>query len=170
LFQLLHQVVAGLGRVQGPFDGTVAAAPADAAAALQEVVPGVLRQRPQPGPEAPRRVVLEVLQLLGQLEEDDLGDVLGVGRLEGPGATPAVDLAAVVFHELAPGGLVVRAQLQPAEQGDARGRGGIARHTQYSPGGPNLAAIVGDFPSRCNGPFGWVPSPPRTGARGEEGA
>jgi hypothetical protein len=58
--------------------------------------------------EAARRVVGEIAQLLGELHQDDLGHVLGVGVLQLPLPAPAVDVPPVTLDERVPGGLVRR--------------------------------------------------------------
>ena len=70
------------------------------------VEPGVAGDPLEPRPEAPARIVLAGPHLLGQLEQDALRDVLGVGLLQIPLSAPAIDPAAVPVGELGPGGQV----------------------------------------------------------------
>src|SRR5262245_58557266 len=94
--------------------------------------------RLQPAAETERRVVGESTQLLRELEQDILGHVLGIRVLELPLPAPAVDVPAVMLHELVPGALVRRVLPQQSEQRQA-GRGKSFRHRYYSPRGKNLA-------------------------------
>src|SRR5204863_241042 len=78
LSQPLHQVLAGRDLLE-QVEGQTAAGRDGRLAGRGGVQPGVPGDRLQPRPEAPVRVVLERPHLLGQLEQDPLGDVLGVG-------------------------------------------------------------------------------------------
>ena len=59
-------------------------------------------------------------QVMGELEQDALGDVLGVGWLHLPVAAPAVDQRAVAGDELLPRGLVVGLGAEPQQQAGPR--------------------------------------------------
>src|SRR5262249_59549114 len=83
---------------------------------LQEIAPGVLRQRPQPAAETARGVVLEARERAGQLDHHHLRHVLGVGLLKTEVPTPGVDQRAVALNELVPRRLVARALAQPNQQ------------------------------------------------------
>src|SRR5262249_41775242 len=96
----------------------------------------------EPGAEAARRVVGESTQLLGELHQDVLGHVLGVGVLELPLPAPAVEVPPVTLDEHVPGCLVRRVLPQPRQQGDARRWHRRIRHRYYSRRGQNLALIT----------------------------
>ena len=57
---------------------------------------------------------------MGQLEQDALGDVLGIGRLHLPMAAPAVDQRPVAGDELLPRHLVVGLGAEPQQQAGPR--------------------------------------------------
>src|SRR5207249_3553272 len=95
--------------------------------------------RLEPGPETAAGAVGEGAHLDRQLEQHQLGDVVGVGILHAPAPAPGSDARAVVVHELAPGGRTLGALLaQPAEQAQAGGGGWRLLHEKYPPGEQDL--------------------------------
>src|SRR5262249_11538499 len=95
----------------------------------------------EPAAEAARGVVGEGAQLPGELRQDVLGHVLGVGVLQLPPPAPAVDVPAVMLDELVPAGLVRRVLPQPRQQAAAgRGERGIYHDGYYPPGGGKSSA------------------------------
>ena len=67
----------------------------------------------QPPAETALRIVGEVAELAGKLQQDLLGDVLGVGVLQPPLSAPAVNVTAVVLDELVPRGFIQRIVSKP---------------------------------------------------------
>ena len=78
----------------------------------------MVRQRLEPRPEAPRRIIDEGRHQAVELQQDLLGDVLGIGLLESPAAAPVEDLGPVAGDEIAPGGLVLRVVAETGQQRD----------------------------------------------------
>src|SRR5262249_11321741 len=93
----------------------------------------------QPAAEAARRIVFEGTHPGGQLEQDVLRGVLGVGFLEVVAAAPVIDPRPVAVYELLPGRLVGGLPAQPVEQGAAGGCGGCvpAHNPEITPQGSN---------------------------------
>jgi hypothetical protein len=106
LIELPGQVVAGLDTVKAVEDVGVAAAQAPTAAVVDEIAPGMIRQRPEPATKAACPIIGEGPHLIGEPRQDHLRDVLGVGILQPPLATPAVNLAAVAVDKLGPSRLI----------------------------------------------------------------
>src|SRR5262249_36200547 len=67
-------------------------------------------------------------QVSDQLEQDHLGDVLGVGLLELPAQAPGMDLRAVAVDEGGPGGLIGRVVAEGHQDADARAAAGRLGH------------------------------------------
>ena len=84
-----------------------------------EVAPGVLGHRLEPGAKAAARVVLELAKGREELDEHLLGDVVGVGVLQAPGQAPAANPWLVLLEEEPPGLRVVGIALKPLEQRSA---------------------------------------------------
>src|SRR5262249_35354956 len=104
----------------------------------------------------------------GDAEEDGLGDVLGVGRLQAPAAAPLEDPRPVALDELPPGLLVALALVAQQEADPGGGVRGVAHwDSPFSP--PDLARA---FPkSRRKNRGGRTPGiphpgPPRPGKGG----
>src|SRR5262249_11532358 len=121
------QVVARLDALQQRTDPAVAGADTGPPL-IDEVAPGVVRQRLEPGAETSRGPTREGRHPAVELEKDILGHVLGIGLLEPPAAAPAEDLGPVAGDELAPGGLVPRVVAQPVEQRHAGQRWIVLDH------------------------------------------
>src|SRR5262245_66317357 len=102
----------------------------------------MVSERLEPAAETARRVVGENAQPLGELHQDVLGHVLGVGVLELPLPAPAVDVPPVTLDERVPGGLVRRVLPQPRQQGDARRGERAVHHGYYSGRGKTLAPVL----------------------------
>jgi hypothetical protein len=94
----------------------------------------VRRQGPQPTAEAAGRVVGEVGQVSDELEQDHLGDVLGVGVLELPPQAPGMDLRPVAVDERRPGGLIARVVAEGHQDADAGAAAGHLGHALISLG------------------------------------
>src|SRR5262245_26004719 len=84
----------------------VATTQANAPASLNEIAPRVLRQSPQPAAKTACWIISEGPHFVGEPGQDHLGNVFGVGVLQPPLATPAVDLSAVALNKLRPGRLI----------------------------------------------------------------
>ena len=82
LLQALGQVLAGLHGIEQLLEAAVSASLHGRPPRGHEIAPGMLGDGFQPGPEPLGRVVGEGLQLGGELEQDGLRNVLGVGLLE----------------------------------------------------------------------------------------
>jgi len=71
---------------------------------------------PQPTAKTSIGSIFELSHLPAKVEHDVLRHVLGIHILQTPLATPAINNDAVAIDELGPGGLIVRAVAQPAQQ------------------------------------------------------
>ena len=156
LLQLLHQVVAGLDRVEsgcGRLTGQHVSAHA-----ANRVEPGVLGEGLQPGAEAAGWVVLEGLHRPHQLQQHRLHHVAGIGRLQPPVPTPRQDPRPIPIDKLLPCLGVVRHPPQPRYQRgvglifqacghDARllaaGKGPLASPQETALGNHSASALAG---------------------------
>src|SRR5262249_3937664 len=103
--------------------GTILAGRKRIAAASPPVPPFVQRHGPQPVPEAPRPVVLELGQFANQGQEDVLDQVAGVVIPEPEVSRPEEEQGGIQLDEALPGGCLV---WQPQEFQEAGG-GGVHR-------------------------------------------
>jgi hypothetical protein len=110
--QLPYQIFARLDRFKQLPDGLARARP-NAPLAVYEIPPCVMRNRLEPPTKAAPWIVGEVAELSGQFQQDLLSHVLGVGVLQSPMSTPAVNMAAVVLNELVPSGFIRRIVSKP---------------------------------------------------------
>src|SRR4029079_438163 len=90
--------------------------------AVCEISPRMMGDRFQPTAETALRVVSEIAKLAGKFQQYLLSNILGVGVLQSPLPTPAVDLTSVVLHELVPSGVIRRIIPKPREQSRIRRR------------------------------------------------
>src|SRR5262249_52764142 len=95
----------------------------------------------QEAPEGPGGIVLKPAQSSRELQQGGLTDVLDVGFLEPPRATPVEDLRRVAIHEATPGCLVGRDQGDIVEQGGTRLRVVLFWHG-VAEGSGNRCAIM----------------------------
>jgi hypothetical protein len=132
-----RQIVPGLDGREA-FDGrfTATASPRPLLSG-QIILPGVVGERLEPGPEAPLRIVAKRVHADGQVEKHLLGDILCASLLESPGAASGVDLSAVPLYELGPCRRVVWGSHQPPQQGDTRARFGGVPNGSLSRKGKN---------------------------------
>ena len=127
VLDLPFQVGLGLGRVGDRVDrsGVVAGILAPSG---DEVAQGVLGHGLEPGAEAACGIVAELAKRGEQLDQDLLGDVVGVGVLHAPVQAPRANPRLISLDEQAPGLRVAGVVLEPLEQGQ-RGIGiTLCRH------------------------------------------
>jgi hypothetical protein len=90
-----------------------------------------MRERLQPSSETPRRIIGECRHQPVELQEHNLGHILGVGLLESPPMTPLEDLGTVSRDEILPGRLVVRVSAETPQQSHAGPRRVVLRHRDH---------------------------------------
>ena len=66
--------------------------------------------------EALIRVVLEIAQVDGQVDQDVLGHIPGIGVLQAPSQAPGVDFSPIVRDEFRPDSRIGGSLVDPAEQ------------------------------------------------------